>query len=534
MLRLHLSGRRLVWDDADVFAMARALGPEIAAQCSTTMHPSVVRLAQKYHVPVATRADHFLARYDARTAQARDFWRTPRESGDLQLWTTQRTALNFIRTMQLQRILLADRVGLGKTPIATRWLSSLELTPEQRVLVICRNSAKYQWARELHRWWKGPRLWTTVVEGTKSDQAASARRANGIVIAHWESLALLGDDYDARPWDAVVADEIHNAANRQTHRAKHLFALDATHRMAITAHPYANGPDELWAILHWLHPERYRSFWTYFHMHVKADPKPFGGFEVTGLKRPKLLQWELAPFLIRRIDRTGLPAITRRERLTSLTPKMQKEYDALRKEFFVELKAHRGQTKVLAIPSVLARITRLRQYVIDPGLIGAQAASVKYPVIAELLEDAGEPYVIFTSFEQAAMRLAQYLKRRHFRTGVFSGRVAPRQRDQVQRRFLAGRYDAVLIVTQAGGESLNFGKYGLVAFLDLPWHSRAVEQAEGRVDRPEEGTGALVPTTSTRVLVRDTYDMRIVEKIERKHRNFAEAFTVSDLGELFG
>jgi hypothetical protein len=80
---------------------------------------------------------------------------------------------------------------------------------------------------------------------------------------------------------------------------------------------------------------------------------------------------------------------------------------------------------------------------------------------------------------------------------------------------------------------LNLGKWGNVLHLDLPWTARDFEQTEGRVDRPEEGTGKMIPTTSYRVIVSDSYEGRMEEKLEKKHGMFADVFTVADLKKLF-
>jgi len=185
---------------------------------------------------------------------------------------------------------------------------------------------------------------------------------------------------------------------------------------------------------------------------------------------------------------------------------------------------------------VLARITRLRQYLIDPALLGGSEVSVKYPVISELLDDLDGPPVIFTSFREAAYNLAFYLhninpKRR---IGHINGKVSTTARAYAQQRFLNGKLDALIIVKDAGKEALNLGKFGYVINLDLPWTPKDLEQMEGRVDRPEEGTGKMVATTSYSVIVEGSYEEKMMKKIERKSGMFQEVFTIGDAKELFG
>src|SRR5690606_27845386 len=221
-------------------------------------------------------------------------------------------------------------------------------------------------------------------------------------------------------------------------------------------------------------------------------------------------------------------------RYVELTPKARAEYNRLRKEFFVELESvDPDESNVLAIPSILARVTRLRQYLIDPGLLGSKVKSPKYPEVLALINELDGPPVIFTMSREAAEALGSFLQDAGLRTGAIHGKVSERDRDHAQRRFLKGELDALIVSTQAGGTALNLGKYGYVIFLDLPWTAMELEQAESRVDRPEEGTGRLVPTTSFRIIVSDSYEEKQEKILETKKSMFDEVFSAGQLKALF-
>ena len=229
----------------------------------------------------------------------------------------------------------------------------------------------------------------------------------------------------------------------------------------------------------------------------------------------------------------NLPPITRVQCTAHLSRKGQAEYKRLRKQFFVKLRAHEGQTKVLAIPSVLARLTRMRQYAVDPGILGAKEQSVKYPIVYDLIRELdGRPPVIFTMWRQSAERLKAYLEQRKLRIGLVVGGMGSKKVNRVKWKFLDGKYDAVIIMIKVGGTSLNFGKYGTIIYLDHPWNQRDVEQTEGRVRRPEEGTGKIVPATSYHILVAGTYEEKMLVKRTDKHEDFAKVFSVAEAIEL--
>lgn len=529
-------GRRITWQRHDMQTMVRIIGAEAAARRRTTVNPSILKLAKRFGLELSPKARKELA--NAR--YSRELYKTFIERADApgESWYKpyQRVDIDTMRLAgpKYRSFLLAHRVGAGKT------LESLALvTPKydvdgHRILVVTTNSAKLQWRDEIRRWC-APDAPVTILEGTIEEQNQQAL-ANGFVIAHWEALRHARSGLLARPWNAVIADEAHKIQSRDALRTEVLWALGrrADRRIANTAHPYANHPGELFPILKFLYPDIYTNYWAWAHLHLEMYPKEFGGYEIVGPLRPKLLEWEIAPFTLRRTEGIGMPRLTRVKRWAEMTKTAWKEYAKIRKQFFAELEGFDGEPKILAIPSVLARLTRLRQYVIDPALLGGRQASVKYPIVKDLIDATNEPPVIFTSFETAAGNLQQWLKKNgNYAAPVISGDVETADRRKLGKAFVKGKYDALIVVTAAGQEALNLGGHGHVIFLDLPWNARNLEQAEGRVDRPREGDGKIIPTTAYRIVVRDSYEERIEQKIIDKHDMFNAVFSVGELKELF-
>jgi SNF2 family DNA or RNA helicase len=523
--------------------MERILGAEAATTQSAPYLPALMRAADRGGLRLHESVREMLEREQLLRRHAKILKTLedvqPVFKLEARAFAHQRTAFHFIREMHrrgVHHILEADDTGVGKTLVFLLW-SHLYIR-STRTLIITKNIAKDQWADAIHDFLGKQRV--TIVDGTMQEQREQIlRTTQGFVIGHWESLGTeVSSAYLKRPWGCIGLDEAHQIGNRDARRSHTAFRLRADARMAMTAHPYSNHPGELFSILRFLYPDRYRSYWRFFHMHVRAVPKAFGGFEIQGPRRPKLLRWELAPFTLQRTKPEvykNLPPITRMRRTVSLTTTGAREYERLRKQVFAELDGLDGETKLLPIINDLVRVTRLRQYLIDPGLVGAREPSVKYPAILDIMDEVGEPLVVFTSFKQAALRLDTFLrkKQRKLRTAHVNGDVSRVKRGAAKKNFLAGNLDVLLVVTEAGQEALNLGGYGYVAHLDLPWTPRALEQSEGRVDRPEEGTGRLVPTTAFRVIVKNSYEEKLEQRLNRKHRGFTQVFTARTLRELF-
>lgn len=528
--------------------MMQIVGPDAAARKRCPLTPSIIKWASvNGKLELSRNAKTLLDREEA----ARIILRTIRETFDRKplnklerdVFGHVRTGLDYIQHVaqfHQKAILLADEVGVGKTPLPIIMMRS---AGRGRHLVITTNSAKYQWERAIRRWGIGQ---TFVTAGTIPEQESIIRSIDksrgyppvdgGWVITHWESLIHCREALLERTWTSITADEIQFAANRKAQRSEVLHDMEAEWRFALTAHPYSKSPEQLFSILKFLQPHRYTSFWRYFFMHVEATPKLFGGYDIEGASRPKLLRWELEPLMLRRTRkevRATLPPITRVARLVTLTSRAQREYDRLRKQFFVGLE---GRSTALPILSVLARTTRLRQYLVDPGLLGSSTPSVKYPEVARLLREFEAPTVIFTSFLEAGLRLKAYLakQKQPAKTMVLGGHVKKAsEREALKRSFLRGKLDALIVVTQLGGTALNLGRYGLVMHLDLPWTPKDYEQTEGRVDRPDEDTGKSVPTTSYRIIVEGSYESRIEDKLENRNWDFKNVFSPKELRELF-
>jgi len=451
-----------------------------------------------------------------------------------QYFAHQRADLLYMyRQEELRAWLIASEAGVGKTLPAIRYT---EHVGAQRNMLIVPNAAKDQWAAEIGRW-STSKLPVTIIDGTvkqQMEQILSVKR--GWCIGHWESLVHARLGWLKQPWDITIVDELDRMQNRKAQRSETLHKIRAKYRIAIGAHPYANGVSELFSVLKFLYPDLYPSFWRWANMHVDIEEGVFGGLDLRTPRRPNLLNWEIAPFTIRRLWKDvwkNLPPITRVRCTAYLPVKARAEYKRIQKKFFAELEAHRGEKKILSIPSVLARVTRMRQYLVDPGLLGAKHASVKYPIVYDLIKDLeGRPPVIFTMWRETAMRLRKFLEKKKLKVGIIVGGMGSKKINRIKWRFLGGEYDAVIIMIKVGGTALNFGKYGTIIYLDHPWNQRDVEQTEGRVRRPEEGTGKIVPATSYHIIVDDSYEERMLETRTDKHEDFAKIFSVAEAIEM--
>jgi len=310
----------LKWGERDLPLMTRIIGAEEAVKMRAPYNCAIVKAAQNKGMVIHTRV---LKQLDADSIVrdiAKELQKLKSAPGNKAFFPHQRADIHYLVDMSLPAYLLGHQPGVGKTLVAMSWAIRNAINTK-RILVVAPNSAKTQWAREIRRWLGNDQV-IHIVEGTKADQRRIARRSSGWIIGHWESLVTAEEGYLRRPWDVVILDEAHNIKNRDAIRTQVVQHLEARKRIALTAHPYTNGPDELWSILHFLYPEQYSSYWRFFHQHIKAIPRPFGGYEIIGVRNPKLLKWEISPFVLRRLKKDvfkSLPPIVRDFRWAHLT-----------------------------------------------------------------------------------------------------------------------------------------------------------------------------------------------------------------------
>ena len=90
--------------------------------------------------------------------------------------------------------------------------------------------------------------------------------------------------------------------------------------------------------------------------------------------------------------------------------------------------------------------------------------------------------LVFTEFTDTARWLAGLFQAADYTVEMLEGGVDPKQRDQLQQRFLAGEFQ-VLVSTDAGGEGIDLQSAHVMVDWDIPWSLVRLEQRMGRLHR---------------------------------------------------
>lgn len=448
----------------------------------------------------------------------------------------QRAAVDAMATSG--RLLNGADMGLGKTIMAISALAEWQLrhpdVPDGPKLVVCPNSVKGSWARELRRW-LGEETRLVILEGSakqRQQQLIDAVRVNAWVITNWESLRIKKEKitlknggkktvtvmkeplFEQTKWLCCIGDEIHRAKNRKAQQTQGLWRVQAPVMFGLTGTPLANSPDEIWAPLRWLWPEEYNSngtaakpktaYWSFYNDFVEFWEDHFGRKVVTGVKNPDALRFVLKDKLIRQT--AALLGLKGRKRIfyeVPMNPGQRKLYEKAEKEMWLEVQraADEGDesakqfiqaaadgapaSTLYRIPNGASRLVRLQQIIENPAILGGDDDSAIMDDFQEKFEDSRpHQWVVFTKYKASCDLLAERLRKKFkVEVGIYNGDVSAADRTELENAFQRGEIDVMIGTIDAMREGITLTNSQFVYFLSRAFVPAWNEQAESRCDR---------------------------------------------------
>jgi SNF2 family DNA or RNA helicase len=386
--------------------------------------------------------------------------------------------------------LLNDEQGLGKTVQAVVAAATLQ-GPK---LVICNSVSRIQWRDEIYKWdfqceaveFAGK---AGVFDRGRVQTWFVPRLTNGYLITYhpsimysWKALQSVGT------WQAIIVDEGHKYRNRNAKRTKALKRLRTVRRWMLTATTFDKSPAELWSLLNWLAPSRFKAYWPFVKEHIVIEEKWIGRprpiLEPRGLKNPKSFAKLTSSYILRH---------TKDQVASQLPPKLYKNitlpmgehqrelYERIRKETIIELRDG-NFNNALFIRNALARMGKLVRCALDPGLIDVNHKwneAPKVDWITEYKRSFDGQFVVFTGSKDFAKSLPMLID-----GGVcITGDDKPLTRDTKLAKFKKGKVKYLVGTIQLIAESLDLPQASASIFTDLPLSGIIYSQAEDRIHR---------------------------------------------------
>ncbi|KAG8288701.1 transcriptional regulator [Homalodisca vitripennis] len=427
--------------------------------------------------------------------------------------------------------ILADEMGLGKTIQTICMLYYLFHTHQVYgpFLVVVPLSTMTSWQRELSLWAPEMNVVTYIGDVTSRNIirdhewmfATSKRLKFNVVLTTYEIVlkdkAFLG----SLGWAVLMVDEAHRLKNDDSLLYKTLREFDTNHRLLITGTPLQNSLKELWALLHFIMPQKFNNWEEFEKEHDHAAAKGYAK-----------LHKQLEPFILRRVKKDvekSLPAKVEqilRVEMTSIQKQyykwiLTKNYNALRKgnkgspgvfvNIVMELKKccnHASLTKPMEFEGRVSTDDHIQQLIRGSGKL------VLLDKLLVRLRETGHRVLIFSQMVIMLDILAEYLQMRHFPFQRLDGRIKGELRKQALDHFNAENSPdfCFLLSTRAGGLGINLATADTVVIFDSDWNPQNDLQAQARAHR----IGQKNQVNIYRLVTKSSVEEDIIERAKKK------------------
>jgi SNF2 family DNA or RNA helicase len=454
--------------------------------------------------------------------------------------------------------LLGDQMGSGKTfqtiaaIKAVDYVNALDIKGDGSgavvkggypVLIVCPNSLKRNWEREIKRWL--PEANPFVIQGSAAKRRTQITEAaeadNAIIIVNIEAMKLHSrlssygstrlkrcmecetktqpgtpdlkesacevheKELNRVPFRVCVLDEAHRVKDAQALQTRAIWNVfhgpTVEYRWALTGTPVANHPGDLWSILYAIAPEVWPGKSAFIDRYARIEYNHFGGMSIVGLNHEHKEEFFkiLDPHFRRMIKADVLKQLPDKvfmRRDVEMSPKQAKAYKDIARELVTVLE----DGTVLVANGNLAGATRLLQFAsayceVEQGETPEDPAtwlvsltdSPKSSKIDELMsiieDDPGKPMVIAAEHRQLIDLAAARMTDAGIPFARVTGGVSADERDAAVQAFQDGKIDYILLTYKAGGVGLNLTRADTMVRLQRSWSAIDNNQGVERIHR---------------------------------------------------
>ena len=374
------------------------------------------------------------------------------------------------------RTILADETGIGKTVQAL--IAGRKLT-DQRILVVAPKSASGVWVKEAMKW---------LGETARTYEGPSRKRVDldnaTILVTNYH---LLREVIARHPhWTLIIYDEAHKLRNRTRETLYGAASrVSSSYVFFLTGTPIYSNAGDLWPMLNIIKPQAFNSYWGFVKLWAHMDHNGYG-YMIHGVKNPKRLQRGLNRngWMLRRLKKDvlkDLPEKFRDEWPLKMNSKQRKAYEQMANELVLKLDGEHD----LAIPSKLALMTRLRQLLVAPKLLGLDFEGAGEEALKEELGETTDAAIIFTPFADALPLLQKSLEKTGRPIRIIRGGSSAKGLAEAVAWFQSyeGPTEPILLCSLLMGTSWTATRATRAYFLGYDWSPANNIQAEDRIHR---------------------------------------------------
>ncbi|XP_027343155.1 protein CHROMATIN REMODELING 5-like [Abrus precatorius] len=408
-------------------------------------------------------------------------------------------------------VILADEMGLGKTVQSVSMLGFLQNAQHIHgpFLVVVPLSTLSNWAKEFRKWL--PDMNVIVYVGTRAsrevcqqyefydDKKAGRPIKFNALLTTYEVVLKDKAVLSKIKWNYLMVDEAHRLKNSEAQLYTTLSEFSTKNKLLVTGTPLQNSVEELWALLHFLDPDKFKSKDEFVENY-----KNLSSFNENELAN---LHMELRPHILRRVIKDvekSLPPKIERILRVEMSPLQKQYYKWILERNFHDLnKGVRGNQV-----SLLNIVVELKKCCNHPFLFesadhgyGGDAVSSDSSKLERIVFSSGKLVIldkllvklhetkhrvlIFSQMVRMLDILAEYLSLRGFQYQRLDGSTKAELRQQAMDHFNAPGSDdfCFLLSTRAGGLGINLATADTVIIFDSDWNPQNDLQAMSRAHR---------------------------------------------------
>ncbi|KAF7260314.1 hypothetical protein EG68_02092 [Paragonimus skrjabini miyazakii] len=468
------------------------------------------------------------------------------DSVNLRLRDYQLEGINWIARSWCRNnsVILADEMGLGKTIQTIGFLSYLfyEHNLFGPFLIVVPLSTVSSWQKELQAWapkmnaimYIGDHISRQLIRehewcagGTKRQQVLKFT----VCVTTYEILLKDKSWLSQVPWSFLGVDEAHRLKNDASQLYKTLQTFETNTRLLITGTPLQNTMKELWALLHFIMPEKFPDWDEFERSYSVTADDPADRVDGEAFQS---LHKVLRPFLLRRVKKdveSSLPEKIERILRVDMTKEqaniyrliLARNYDGLMKvtrghkasfiNIVMELKKCCNHAHLIAPPQETERYKMSNEEYLS-SLIRGSGKMTLLDKLLQRLKSKGHRVLIFSQMVRMLDLIADYLSLRGWGFQRLDGSIRGALRKQALDHFNAeGSTDfCFLLSTRAGGLGINLATADTVIIFDSDWNPQNDLQAQARAHR----IGQTKQVSVYRLVMQDSVEEKIIESATRK------------------
>lgn len=457
----------------------------------------------------------------------------PKPDNGMDFFPFQRAGIEFCS--KKDHSFLFDDTGVGKT---IQGIGLINFLKARKVLIICPNSLKINWKRELDKWLYDKSL-------TYDVSSSAEIKMTDIMIVNYEMFRnkittkksldynvtkMLFNSIKKITFDLILIDESHRIKNWSANTTKNIFKLRKQTKKSVlmTGTPVLNRPEELWIPLRWaeIHKDFALNKEDYLIKYCGASYNPrFKAYVSNSNKLNKEtlndLQTKLrASVMMRRTKEQVFPEMPKKIRQiieVDVDPNLFLPFKDLEREIYsIDSDTERSILSYIK-PTELPLLTELRRV----------SGEAKYDAVVEYvssLVENDEKVIVFCHHVDLIERYEMAFKK--FGAVKISGSVNNVKRDEAVQKFQNNPKCKVLIgQMDSAGVGLTLTASSNVVFAELHYVPAIASQCEDRALRYGQKK-----TVNVHILCgNDTLDAYIAKMIVRKQKLIDQIVEVKHL-----